>query len=225
MSIWFDAILDGNLKRIEKLIDKVDIDMKNDNGYTALQLAFILKNFDIVKLLINDGANVNLKDSYGQTPLMLAVVLKKFDIVKLLINSGAKLDIQDDQGNTALIKACSFVDFDIVKLLIDSKANVNIVNNINKNALEIISAYGSRDSSLTVELLLFSGSNIRLDRLNNATPKNKKIITDYIKKQKLLTLIKTGKLPRELYADIGKFLVFGSKKYKKSKKKRKYLLI
>ena len=85
MSIWFDAIIDGNLKRIEKLIDKVDIDMKDDNGDTALQLAFILKNFDVVKLLINSGVDLNLKDSYGKTPLMHAIQLKKFDIVELFL--------------------------------------------------------------------------------------------------------------------------------------------
>ena len=59
-------------------------------------------NEDIVKLLIENGANINIQNTLGTTPLILGVKKCNKAIVKLLIEKGAKVDKLDNNGNTAL---------------------------------------------------------------------------------------------------------------------------
>ena len=58
---------------------------------------------EVVRLLIERGANVNIQDStYGRTPLMWAARNMYGDLVKLLLGKGADRSIKDRDGQTAL---------------------------------------------------------------------------------------------------------------------------
>ena len=48
---------------------------------------------DIVKLLIENGADVNEKNALGWTPLGSAAYFGYTDVVKLLIEKGADIDV------------------------------------------------------------------------------------------------------------------------------------
>ena len=52
------------------LSDKEIINLKDNFGNTALICASYKNHKDIVKLLINAGADLNLKDNYGRTALI-----------------------------------------------------------------------------------------------------------------------------------------------------------
>lgn len=56
---------------------------------------------DIVRLLIESGAEVNAPGSYGQTPLHYAASNGHDDIVAILINAGADPFLEDEFGDTA----------------------------------------------------------------------------------------------------------------------------
>lgn len=57
------------------------------------------KTFDMVKLLLENGADPNQVSKYGTTPLKNFVVnYKRFDICKLLIEYGADVDLRDKDG-------------------------------------------------------------------------------------------------------------------------------
>ena len=77
------------------------------NRSTPLIYAIILNKFEIVKFLIDDGANVNTKGGSGKTPLMYAIILNNFEIVKFLINHGANVNTGDNDGKTPLMYALS----------------------------------------------------------------------------------------------------------------------
>ena len=47
---------------------------------------------DVVRLLLDGGAEVDCEDDLGQTPLSVAVRLEHRDIVRLLIEKGAEQD-------------------------------------------------------------------------------------------------------------------------------------
>lgn len=49
----------------------------------------IKNNIDMVKLLLENGADVNLKDRHGNDALWKAIINYNFEIVKLLVESGA----------------------------------------------------------------------------------------------------------------------------------------
>jgi ankyrin repeat protein len=65
----------------------------NDAG-TPLNIAIREERWDIVKFLIQSGADLNLTDIYG-TPLGLTIRKGCWDIVKLLIENGADINLTD----------------------------------------------------------------------------------------------------------------------------------
>lgn len=68
---------------------------------TPLCIAIQKGEVDLVKKLIEYGANVNEK-SFGMTPLMVAARYNKVEIIKLLLDSGARQNEKDEKGFTAL---------------------------------------------------------------------------------------------------------------------------
>jgi ankyrin repeat protein len=86
----------GHVEIIRELL-KTDIRVNHINriGWTALLEAIILgdggkRHTEVVRLLVDAGADVNLPDKDGVTPLAHAKNRKFFDIIKILENSGAQ---------------------------------------------------------------------------------------------------------------------------------------
>jgi serine/threonine-protein phosphatase 6 regulatory ankyrin repeat subunit A len=69
-----------------KLSGGVDINSKDDDGFTALHWAVYRSHKDLIESLIDKGANINAKDIFGKTPLDYA----DGDIPQLLRNHGAR---------------------------------------------------------------------------------------------------------------------------------------
>jgi hypothetical protein len=77
----------------------------------------VLMNLEIVKLIVSKEANINLLNRYNETALMYAASSGKTDIVSWLLKSGAKKDLEDMFGKTALNKAQKNKHYEIVKIL------------------------------------------------------------------------------------------------------------
>jgi len=102
-------------------------------------------DIDIVRILLDNGANINFKDNYGDTALMWASIEGHTDIVQLLLDMGANLYLQNNHGTTAILLASSNGNTDVVELLLDRGANPNIQNNNGNTALILASFYGNTD--------------------------------------------------------------------------------
>jgi ankyrin repeat protein len=68
---------------------------------TPLCVAIQKGEFDLVKKMVEYGANVNELSS-GMTPLMVAARYNKVEIIKFLLANGAHANVKDDKGFTAL---------------------------------------------------------------------------------------------------------------------------
>ena len=76
-----------------------DPDDTNRLGESSLHLAAV-SDPNILKSLLDAGANANLRDAGGVTPVMVAVAAGREDNIKLLRGSGARLDMKDYQGSS-----------------------------------------------------------------------------------------------------------------------------
>ena len=117
-----DAARKGDASAVRKLLDDgVDVNTKFRYGTTALFFACDHGHVDVVKVLLEKGADLTVKDSfYGFTPLMLAVSPAQkrrpehTEIAKLLIAKGAP----GKEG--ALSSAVANGDAVLTKFILDS---------------------------------------------------------------------------------------------------------
>lgn len=91
--------------------------------YYPLQKACIWGRYEIIKKLINSGADCNLtwKGTYGsKSPLICAVVSESeetIDIIKLLMDNGADKSLKDNRGKTAYDYAIEEGNLELAELL------------------------------------------------------------------------------------------------------------
>ena len=114
----------NNVKLAQTLIEqKVDINQKDERGYTALILATYNQSPDVAELLLKHGADTESGDATGRTALMGASFQGDDKCVAILLDNGAKINGADVNGATALMYAVQFGRTSVVKLLIARNAD------------------------------------------------------------------------------------------------------
>ena len=96
---------------------KINIDITDELGNTALINASDKGNLEIVNFLINNGADINYQNKQGLTPAMKATERNNFYIVKFLLDKNADLTKSDYSGRTLKEIAENSRDKRILKLL------------------------------------------------------------------------------------------------------------
>jgi ankyrin repeat protein len=76
--------------------------MKTTLGSTALHTALLGGKNDIIKILLEAGANVNNILMHGRTPLHLPAASGNISVMTLLLQYGADPHQRDDSGNSAI---------------------------------------------------------------------------------------------------------------------------
>jgi ankyrin repeat protein len=106
-----EAVRQNDATRIEALIAKgANVNASWRYGETPLFFACDRGFTQVVKVLLEHGAEVNIKDTfYGMTPVMRAAGKDHVDIVKMLLAKGASADsvlmMGADDGKPDLVKA------------------------------------------------------------------------------------------------------------------------
>ena len=120
-----EAISNFDLSKIKKLISQgTNVNQFDlDDTLTPLTLAIEIERADIVKILLDAGANIHESAFLEDTPLAFAASEGNLEIVKLLLLFGAN----PNHGgyNSPLHKAASIGYTNIVKTLIEEGADVN----------------------------------------------------------------------------------------------------
>lgn len=102
---------------------------RSDYDYTPLMIAVYKKDYDMVKYLLDKGANPNTANNENKTALMIAIANNNFDISKLLIQQGANINTKDEYGYTALMRAAMIGSYEMVKFLLENGADANTKDN------------------------------------------------------------------------------------------------
>lgn len=87
-------------------------------------MASALGNNEIVKVLIDNGADVNITIRGGETPLHHAAKEGHMDVVKTLLDRKADLNAQDEKGERSLTLAAQNGHADVVRYLLQRGADM-----------------------------------------------------------------------------------------------------
>ena len=137
-------------------------------GVTALWCAARAGYLDIVKLLVQSGAQINHATESNSIPLIPACLHGRFDIVEYLVDNGADIDMPNKDKFTCLMTACYKKHTDVIDYLVQKGADLNSTDKWGSTALH--NAAESGDVEI-VKLLLRNGAKSQLndDKLSPLT--------------------------------------------------------
>jgi ankyrin repeat protein len=69
---------------------------------TALHIASGKNKLEMVKYLLEIGANIDMKAKLGHTPLYSSTIFNNYDVFRYLIDNGADVNIRHSSGKTPL---------------------------------------------------------------------------------------------------------------------------
>uniref|UniRef100_A0A6C0LTA6 Uncharacterized protein n=1 Tax=viral metagenome TaxID=1070528 RepID=A0A6C0LTA6_9ZZZZ len=116
------AVLKKDIIMVNMIIKHTqNIDAKTLLGDTALHDACNFRTYDIVKILLENGANQNISDNVQDFyPIFYAVIQNDVEVTKLLINFKSDPNHQDVLGNTIIHYAILYNNIDILDYIFDN---------------------------------------------------------------------------------------------------------
>lgn len=135
-----------------KLIGSTDINTKNEDGASLLEVAIAFRSEDIALDLISRGIDIDHKDRKGMTELQNAFWMGLWKVGLDLIKRGADLHHRNKAGNNALWYASTHpkVDYDVVRLLVAKGSDIHTKNVADRSPLD---AAKERGQTTLVEIL------------------------------------------------------------------------
>ncbi len=134
------------------------LDASGDYGVTPLAAAGREGHLDVVRYLLEKGANIRggigCKDC-DNTTLTIAACKGRTEVVKLFLKKGARVNDRTERGQDCLDDASGCGKPDMVKFLLDRGANVNAKSEDGSTALLGATAGGHAE---IVKLLLKEGA-------------------------------------------------------------------
>ena len=162
------AAKDGDLERVRFLLDSgenpnavsqsVNANPETTGGIvgdSALRFAVFAERADIVKALLDGGADVNKANKDGATPLMASTNHSSAEIAMILLDAGANPNAVNNNGVTALMFSAFLGNSEVAQILLDGGANPNVAKEKGWTAL-MASADGGH-SEIT-KMLLAAGA-------------------------------------------------------------------
>ncbi|XP_056124271.1 poly [ADP-ribose] polymerase tankyrase-1 isoform X1 [Rhinichthys klamathensis goyatoka] len=135
----FEACRNGDVSRVKKLVDSVNVNAKDMAGRksTPLHFAAGFGRKDVVEHLLQAGANVHARDDGGLIPLHNACSFGHAEVVSLLLCQGADSNSRDNWNYTPLHEAAIKGKIDVCIVLLQHGADPNIRNTDGKSALDL----------------------------------------------------------------------------------------
>jgi ankyrin repeat protein len=159
------------------------VNYEDGDGWTALNLAARLNRYEVVKALIEKGADVNqINSNYSYNALMFCIIdgsssdedEEQYKTAKLLIDSGTNLNFED--RFSAFSQACEMAKIEILKLILQHPSiNIGFIDEENKTGLD----YLNEDNN--VEGLSLVNAYVMNNKLDKELKEEKKNVSNKVK--------------------------------------------
>jgi ankyrin repeat protein len=117
-----------------------------------LTCAVISGEADVVKALVEAGADVNQRSKYGALPVFMAAMAKQPLILGYLISRGADLDLQGANGSTPIMDALAQGNGAAARMLMDAGADLTIRNQQGLAATDLVGNLGFSGEQLKTDM-------------------------------------------------------------------------
>lgn len=140
------ALRDGSLKAAGALIQwpKTNVEIRTAQDESPLMMAALKGHVDLVKKLIERGADVN---KTGWAPLHYAATSGQLAIMELLLDESAYIDAESPNGTTPLMMAAQYGTPAAVKLLLDAGADPTLRNQLGLSAIDFANRANRKESA------------------------------------------------------------------------------
>lgn len=155
------TVCDGNLVRLDSLLQDTDINLTDNRGRSLLHWAVACKQKETFDFLVQKGIRIDVVDNQEQTPMHVAVRFGSEGYFESLIRLQPNKDWISRYGTSLLEKAVLNKDTVFIKKLIHSGVGINGTNERGSTALEISERIGADKVS---SALLSLGADKRLVR-------------------------------------------------------------
>ncbi|XP_049607902.1 histone-lysine N-methyltransferase EHMT2 isoform X1 [Syngnathus scovelli] len=124
------AAKQGNLEIVNILLEtgQVDVNAQDNGGWTPIIWAAEHKHVDVIKVLLNRGADVTINDKELNVCLHWAAYAGNVDIAEMVLNAGCSLASVNMHGDTPLHIAAREGYLDCVTLFLSRGADIDTIN-------------------------------------------------------------------------------------------------
>jgi uncharacterized protein len=131
----FLALREPSPKVAQVLINapKIDLNFVSGDGENPLMMAVFRGQMELVKLMIDKGADVN---KTGWTPLHYAATTGHVPLINLLLENHAYIDAESPNKTTPLMMAAHYGTPGAVKLLLEEGADPSLKNDVGLTAID-----------------------------------------------------------------------------------------
>lgn len=131
------AIMHGSARVVDFLVTFMDIGKAHGStGGSYLHFAAQQRNCDVVRTLLDAGADPNARDRGGWPPFIFACARNDFEMTKLLLERGADVNAANLADITALHASADADQKEMCELLLSYGANVDVKDREGKTPIE-----------------------------------------------------------------------------------------
>ncbi|CAH1711998.1 protein fem-1 homolog B [Aphis gossypii] len=176
LTLLMEASLHGHVKIVRELFNRFNVTVDSIGnvvhfgslvkGATALWCAAGIGCIEIVKILVENGANVNFLTETKSSPLRAACYLGDLNTVEYLVEHGADVNITNIYNSTCLMIASHNNHKEIVEYLLIKGADINKQTKCGSTAMH----FAAQANNLEIAKLLIAFNAQQLKNEQSLTP-------------------------------------------------------
>ena len=164
-----DAVLARDTLAMQRILkeDPTQANAKDSDGDTILHVAIQTGDDQVVKVLLDHGADVTARNAHGETPLELAALQGSATVMRTLLRGGAKVV----SPNALLARAAWAGNVAVAQILLSKGADVNggaVPGSKDKSSPMHSAVMGEMPDM--VEYLIRSGADVNVVNAGGLTP-------------------------------------------------------